>query len=82
MWAPVTAILAWLVKNRVEKIEAKADAALSRAEFVEYKTAAQKDRDERRQTELALFEKMDDLRGHVDAKFDGLTTIILNSRNT
>lgn len=80
LWAPIGAVLMYLIKGRLEKVEAKADAALPRQEFDRHVVASTKDRDERRQTELALFDRVDDLRKHVDMKFDALTTIIMSSR--
>jgi hypothetical protein len=80
LWAPVVALVTWLAKGRIEKAEAKLETAVQRSEFDAFKTASIKDRDERRETELALFKRVDDLRTHVDAKFDALTTIILNTR--
>lgn len=53
---------------------------VSKADFDKYVDRADKDRDERRETELSLFVKVDDLRKHFDQKIDKLADLIRDNK--
>ena len=83
VWVPTVGALTWLAKSRIEKIEAKAEAALSKVEFEKHVAENEKDFEQRRQTDIDLYKMIDqkhnDLRDHVDKKFDAMTTTILTA---
>jgi uncharacterized membrane-anchored protein YhcB (DUF1043 family) len=73
VWAPVMGLLALMVKNRFERVEAKAEAAVSKADFErhlqqsdrelkDYFASASKQRDELRDSVIKLFDRLDDLK--------------------
>jgi hypothetical protein len=74
--AAIAAIGAWLWTTTMGRITKLEEGKVNQKTFDEYVTRADKDRSERRQTEINLFEKVDDLRGHVDNRLDKIVDLI------
>lgn len=74
--AAIAAVGAWLWTTTMGRIAKLEEGKVDRKTFESYVERAEKDRDERRSTELALFEKVDSLHRHFDAKFDRLADLI------
>lgn len=60
--AGIAAVGAWLWSNTMGRIQKLESDKVSREEFNNYTSRADKDRDERRQTEIKLFDKLDQLK--------------------
>lgn len=60
--AGIAAVGAWLWSNTMGRIQKLENDKVSREEFNNYTSRADKDRDERRQTEIKLFDKLDQLK--------------------
>jgi hypothetical protein len=76
----IAAIGIWLWTSTMSRIAELEKGKVNQKTFDEYVTRANKDRDERRETELALFDEVKDMRAHFDAKFDKLTDLIRNHK--
>ena len=72
----IAAIGAWLWMNTMGRIAELEKTKVNQQTFDAYVSRADKDRDERRQTELSLFEEMKDQRLHFDGKLDRLADLI------
>lgn len=77
--AGIAGVGAWLWTTTMGRIAELEKGKVSKADFESYVNRADKDRDERRQTELSLFEKVDDLHKHFDVKIDKLADLIRNT---
>lgn len=66
----------WFFKNTMGRISATEKEKVSREEFETHLERAEISRRELRESQTVLFRKVDDLRDHVDEKFDRLTTLI------
>lgn len=78
--AAIAAVGAWLWTTTMGRIAALEKDKVSKADFDKYVERADKDRDERRGTELALFDEVKDLRTHFDSKIDKLADLIRNNK--
>lgn len=76
----IAAVGVWLWTTTMGRISALEREKVSQRTFDEYVARANKDRDERRDTELALFDEVKDMRAHFDAKFDKLTDLIRSNK--
>jgi len=77
--AGIAGVGAWLWTTTMGRIAKLEEGKVGKAEFESYVERANKDRDERRTTELSLFEKVDDLHKHFDVKIDKLADLIRNT---
>lgn len=78
--AAIAAIGAWLWTTTMGRIAKLEEGKVDQQAFDNYVKRAEKDRDERRDTELALFRKVDGLQTHFDHKIDKLADLIRESR--
>lgn len=78
--AAIAAVGAWLWTATMGRISALEKEKVNQKTFDEYVARADKDRDERRGTELALFDEVKDLRTHFDSKIDKLADLIRNNK--
>ena len=74
--AGIAAVGAWLWTTTMGRISALEREKVSQRTFDEYVARADKDRDERRDTELSLFREIKDQRQHFDSKLDKLADLI------
>lgn len=74
--AGIAGVGAWLWTTTMGRIAKLEENKVDRKTFESYVERAEKDRDERRNTELALFHKVDDLHRHFDTKIDKLADLI------
>jgi hypothetical protein len=74
--AAIAAVGAWLWTTTMGRIAKLEEGKVNQKTFDEYVARADRDRSERRQTEINLFEKVDDLRDHVDTKLDRIVALI------
>lgn len=74
--AAIAAVGAWLWTTTMGRIAKLEEGKVNQKTFDEYVARADKDRTERRDTELTLFAKVDSLHHHFDAKFDKLAELI------
>jgi hypothetical protein len=74
--AGIAAVGAWLWTTTMGRISALEREKVSQRTFDEYVARADKDRDERRDTELSLFREIKDQRQHFDSKLDKLADMI------
>lgn len=72
----IALIGAWLWANTMGRISSLEKSKVEREEFDKYVTRADKGRDEMRETQITLFNKVDDLRDHVDRKFEKIADLI------
>ena len=78
--AGIASVAAWLWVTTMGRIAKLEEGKVNQKTFDEYVARADKDRGERRDTELALFAKVDSLHHHFDAKFDKLAELIQERR--
>ena len=78
--AGIAAIGAWLWINTMGRIAKLEEGKVDLKTFNAYTVRAEKDRDERRETELSLFAAIKDQRSHFDAKLDKLADLIRTIR--
>lgn len=78
--AGIAAIGAWLWTTTMGRIAKLEESKVNQKTFDEYVARADRDRTERRDTELTLFAKVDSLHRHFDAKFDKLAELIREQR--
>lgn len=78
--AAIAAIGAWLWTTTMGRIAKLEESKVNQKTFDDYVARADKDRDERRDTELSLFAKVDGLQKHFDTKIDKLADLIRESR--
>lgn len=78
--AGIAAVGAWLWTTTMGRIAKLEESKLSKEAFEDYVERADKDRDERRQTEISLFAEIKDQRNHFDAKLDKLAELIREQR--
>ena len=78
--AGIAAIGAWLWTQTMGRIAALEREKVSQKTFEEYVARADKDRDERRDTELSLFHEIKDQRQHFDTKLDKLADLIRQNK--
>jgi len=78
--AGIAAVGAWLWTTTMGRIAKLEEGKVNQKTFDEYVARADKDRGERRETELSLFRKMDNMRDHVDERFDKLAELIRASK--
>lgn len=78
--AAIAAIGAWLWTTTMGRIAKLEESKVNQKTFDDYVARADKDRDERRDTELALFRKVDGLQTHFDHKIDKLADLIRELR--
>lgn len=76
----IAAVGVWLWTTTMGRISALEKEKVSQRTFDEYVARADKDRDERRDTELALFNEIKDQRQHFDSKLDRLADLIRAQR--
>lgn len=76
----IAAVGIWLWTSTMSRIAELEKGKVNQKTFDEYVARADKDRGERRETELNLFEKVDDLRTHFDQKIDKLADLIRNQK--
>ena len=74
--AAIAAIGAWLWTTTMGRISKLEEAKVNQRTFDEYVRRADKDRDERRSTELSLFAEIKDQRQHFDGKLDKIVDMI------
>lgn len=74
--AAIAAVGAWLWTTTMGRIAKLEEGKVNQKTFDEYVARADKDRGERRDTELALFDKVDSLHRHFDSKMDKLADLI------
>lgn len=74
--AGIAAVGAWLWTTTMGRIAKLEETKVDRKTFEAYVERAEKDRDERRASEISLFHKVDDLHKHFDAKIDKLADLI------
>ena len=78
--AGIAAIGAWLWTTTMGRITRLEEGKVNQKTFDEYVARAERDRVERRDTEISLFAKVDSLHKHFDQKFDKLMELIKDSR--
>lgn len=78
--AAIAAVGAWLWTTTMGRISALERDKVSQRTFDDYVARADKDRDERRETEIGLFAEIKDQRQHFDSKLDKLADLIRQSR--
>jgi len=78
--AAIAGLAAWLWTTTMSRITKLEEGKVNQKTFDEYVARADKDRGERRETELSLFRKMDNMRDHVDERFDRLAELIRASK--
>ena len=78
--AGIAAIGAWLWTTTMGRISTLERDKVSQKTFDEYVARADKDRDERRETEINLFAEIKDQRNHFDSKLDKLAELIRAQR--
>lgn len=66
----------WLWTTTMGRIAKLEEGKVNQKTFDEYVARADKDRSERRDTELSLFAKVDSLHHHFDSKMDKLADLI------
>jgi len=74
--AGIAGVGAWLWSNTMGRIAKLEESKVNQKTFDEYVFRAEKDRSERRETEIKLFGEVKDLRNHIDAKIDRLADMI------
>lgn len=74
--AAIAGIGAWLWTTTMGRIKDLETGKVNQKTFDEYVVRADRDRGERRETEISLFQKVDDLHRHFDAKMDKLAELI------
>lgn len=74
--AGIAGVGAWLWTTTMGRIARLEEGKVNQKTFDEYVARADKDRNERRDTELSLFAKVDDLHRHFDTKMDKLADLI------
>lgn len=74
--AAIAAIGAWLWVNTMGRIGKLEEGKVNQKTFDEYVARADKDRSERRETEISLFAEIKDQRHHFDAKLDKITDML------
>jgi hypothetical protein len=72
----IAAVGIWLWTSTMGRIKDLEAGKVNQKTFDDYVARADKDRVERRETEINLFEKVDSLHRHFDAKFDRLADLI------
>lgn len=74
--AGIAGVGAWLWTTTMGRIAKLEEGKVNQKTFDEYVARADRDRTERRETEISLFEKVDGLHRHFDAKMDKLADLI------
>jgi len=74
--AAIAAVGAWLWTTTMGRIAKLEEGKVSNSTFDSYVTRADKDRDERRQTEISLFTEIKNQRDHFDAKLDKIVEML------
>lgn len=74
--AAIAAVGAWLWTSTMGRISRLEESKVDLKTFESYVQRADKDRNERRETELTLFSKVDSLRTHVDTRLDKIADLI------
>ena len=78
--AGIASVGAWLWTHTMGRIAAVEKEKVSRHEFDEAVNRGEKSREELRGSVITLFGKVDDLRDHVDTKFEKLADLIREHR--
>lgn len=76
----ISFVAIWVWTTTMGRISRLEEGKVSMKAFEEYTQRADKDRDERRETELTLFNKVDDLRNHIDVKIDRIADLIRSNK--
>jgi hypothetical protein len=79
--AAIAAIGAWLWVHTMGRISKLEENTVDLKTFNAYVERAEKDRDERREAELSLFDELKDHRSHFDARLDRLTDLIRSNKS-
>lgn len=74
--ASIAAVGAWLWVNTMARISKLEEGKVNQKTFDEYVVRADKDRSERRETEISLFAEIKDQRLHFDSKLDKIADMI------
>lgn len=74
--AAIAGVGAWLWTTTMGRIAKLEESKVDQKTFSDYVARADKDRDERRQTEISLFAEIKDQRTHFDTKLDRLADLI------
>jgi hypothetical protein len=78
--AGIAAVGAWLWTTTMGRITKLEEGKVNQKTFDDYVARADKDRGERREAEINLFEKVDGLHRHFDSKIDKLTDLVRELR--
>jgi hypothetical protein len=78
--AAIAGVGAWLWSTTMGRISRLEENKVNQKTFDEYVARADRDRLERRETEISLFEKVESLHRHFDQKFDKLIELIKDNR--
>lgn len=74
--AGIASVAAWLWVTTMGRIARLEEGKVNQKTFDEYVARADKDRNERRETEISLFAEIKDQRHHFDAKLDKITDML------
>lgn len=75
--AGIAAVFAWLWATTMGRISKLEEGKVNQKTFDEYVIRIDKDRDERRETEMSLFEEIKHQRIHFDTKLDKITELLM-----
>jgi hypothetical protein len=78
--AGIAGLATWLWTSTMGRIAKLEEGKVNQKTFDTYVARADKDRDERRDTELSLFAEIKDQRLHFDAKLDKITDMLRDRR--
>jgi len=78
--AAIAGVCAWLWNSTMGRIAKLEEGKVNQKTFDDYVERADKDRDERRDTELSLFAEIKDQRQHFDSKLDKLADLIRQNK--
>jgi hypothetical protein len=78
--AGIAAVGAWLWTTTMGRIARLEEGKVNQKTFDAYVARADKDRDERRDTEISLFAEIKDQRTHFDTKLDRITDMLRDRR--
>lgn len=74
--AGISGLGAWAWNNTMGRITALEQGKVDKEDFKQYVERSEKSRDELRDSQKLIFQKVDGLRDHVDEKFDRLADLI------
>ena len=78
--AGIAGLATWLWTSTMGRITKLEEGKVNQRTFDSYVARADKDRDERRDTELSLFEEIKDQRQHFDGKLDKIADLLRDRR--